>query len=154
MNRLLDSKTGDGAVRIYQEEVDGLQILIDALNTWAVQPGGDADRIGSVSYTTRECVKMSKGRGVCDIKDMLKMMEAELEDIKNEGVENRNARVRRKMFSDNVISSGTTQPKLKLSLKLSQGQTSYKNSGNEDEKKEKGFKPKLKLKLGNTGTSG
>mmetsp|Transcript_31775 Transcript_31775/g.46732 ORF Transcript_31775/g.46732 Transcript_31775/m.46732 type:complete len:787 (-) Transcript_31775:68-2428(-) len=53
---------------VCEAELNGIDQLADALQTWAVQPGGDADRVGSVAHTARECLQQ------CDCDDVTKMV--------------------------------------------------------------------------------
>ena len=71
---------------VYEDEVNGLTALIEALKVWAVQPGGDADRVGSISHTIQECVLLLEKYHISDVESMLAAMEVELQRIKKIGV--------------------------------------------------------------------
>lgn len=70
---------------VYLDEIKGLGALIDALKVWTVQPGGDAERVGSLSHTIQECVFLLEKYHISDAQSMLAAMEVELQRIKKAG---------------------------------------------------------------------
>ena len=106
---------------IYKEEVNGILTLIEALRSWAVGPGGDADRAGSIAYTMQEVVSDLKTYGINNMEDFLNGLDNELKRIQANGFEKKPSMDTKEnieiVLSKNVEISSA--PKLKLSLKRS-----------------------------------
>jgi hypothetical protein len=101
---------------VHKDEVNGLTALIEALKVWTVQPGGDADRVGSISHTIQECVLLLEKYHISDVESMLAAMEVELQRIKKVG--------------DMKAAVGAPPPKIKL--KLSKSLKLKRENSNED----------------------
>ena len=124
---------------VYREEVDGMDTLIQALRSWAVGPGGDADRNGSVAHVMRECVSEIENHGVNDLEGMLSRLELELKRIKENGGEKKRApNIQQQDTVGTVPLSHKSQEnkgpsklsKLKLSLKRPSSSSNYDTTGN------------------------
>ena len=72
---------------LYKEEVNGMETLIAALRSWAVEPGGDADREGSVAHVMRECVSDLERYGIHDLEGLLNKLQVELVKLRQNGGE-------------------------------------------------------------------
>jgi len=118
--------------RIHPEEYKGLPCLIDALNSWNVSPGGDADRYGSVSHVESQCMEeISNLYNIDSMKSLLQDMEQRLcVGAGTQSTPNKN--------------SGT---KLKISIKVRDHSDTRLNDSIKDEPKPEQSKTKLKLKI-------
>jgi JmjC domain. len=119
--------------RVHQDELKGLPCLVDAVKSWNVNPGGDADRYGSVSYVESQCLEeLSKLYNICTMKGFLQDMEHQLRVVDIQSGSPRNK---------------TTGNKLKISIKVrDQNETKSKELIKSEEQPEQS-KTKLKLKI-------
>ena len=60
-----------GVVGVCRSEVEGLPGMCDALRVWAVAPGGDADRAGSVAHAARESARSCGCGSAVEMADLL-----------------------------------------------------------------------------------
>ena len=62
--------------KIWKEELNGINHLVNALRSWNVGPGGDANRYGSVAYVESQIVQdLGILYGIVDMDEMLKGVE-------------------------------------------------------------------------------
>lgn len=94
---------------VFEEELDGIEVLIQALRSWAVTPGGDADRPGSVAYVMRDCVNELQSNDITSFDMMLDVLDSEVKRIKKDGIE-------KYSFTD-ISHCSSPSNKLKLTLK-------------------------------------
>jgi hypothetical protein len=143
---------------LYKEEVGGMETLIQALRSWALAPGGDVDREGSVAHVIKECTTELGVYGIKDIEGMLNKLDSELKKIKANGGE------KKRLSPINALDeSGTADVvssshrslslfggpnKIKLSLKLSSAHLNKINPTDDHGTNLKGSK-KLVLNNGN-----
>ena len=113
-------------IPIHKDEVEGLGLLIHALRSWNVGPGGDADRFGSVAYVALECAKdlSSLFVGIQCVDDFLNGLEIEVNKLKNGtgiapfGTADIGIRAGTQLQSHTVVATGSSiRPKLKLTIK-------------------------------------
>jgi F-box/leucine-rich repeat protein 10/11 len=117
---------------VHLDELKGLPFLIDALNSWNVNPGGDADRYGSVSNVESQCLEeLSKLYDICSMKSLLQDMEHQLR-VSN--------------HSDSVPKQSIGR-KLKISIKVRDQSDTRPSEGIKDKDGSEQLKTKLKLKI-------
>jgi len=99
-------------VEVSTLELEGLKTLVSALKTWAVNPGGDASRFGSVAHVGLKCVASVADHGVRSMDDLLNGLMAEIvtqEQMLRDGIDIKLMLLRQK--------KPTPAPRLKLSIK-------------------------------------
>ena len=99
---------------VHADELDGLSVLLQALKTWNVGPGGDADRFGSIAYVILECVaELRKSFGIDTMEEFFQSFEPEVIKWKaNGGCVNNQKQIHKRMDS-NTIGEGTCKSILK-----------------------------------------
>ena len=137
---------------VYNEEVDGIEKLIEALRSWAVGPGGDAYREGSVAHAMVECIHDLESYGISDVEGLLKGLESLLKHIRENGSEKNSVSSDQENIGENkssTVQSNAMSPskhsKLILSFKRQSPKTEVE--GNNKSHSSEPLKPK-RLKIG------
>ena len=132
---------------VHGEELGALGELVNALRSWDIGPGGDADRFGSIAHVGLQCVaELSTlyGDSIATIGDICEGLENEIKKWKENGGPGRNI--------EGVLASTQLKPKLKLSIKRKLPATTSASYATESpisaiQKSTMNSKPKLHLKI-------
>ena len=137
---------------VQEQELNGIQCLVNALRMWNVGPGGDANRYGGVAYVESQIVKEL---GVSDMDDVFRGIEEGLSSRNGRLLAmpmagaNMNANVNANANSNEKESLKVSAPMPKIKLSMKRKAPNLELSSRSDEKTiASSPKPKLKLKLG------